>query len=82
MRIEPAAQTKSIATLTTLDVNEGFPEALQRVVDAAKLLFGADGGAGRADRGQAPTRVSGCPCWPAGRRHRGQVQRGHQPADQ
>jgi GAF domain-containing protein len=43
MRIEPAALAKSIGTLTTLDVAEGFPEALQQVVDAAKLLFGADG---------------------------------------
>ena len=29
--------------LTTLDVHEDFPEALQQVVDAAKLLFQADG---------------------------------------
>jgi hypothetical protein len=44
MRIEPAALAKSIGTLTTLDPSEGFPEALQQVVvDAAKLLFEADG---------------------------------------
>jgi GAF domain-containing protein len=43
MRIEPAALAKSIGTPTTLEVNQGFPEALQQVVDAAKLLFEADG---------------------------------------
>ena len=43
MRIEPAGLAKSIGTLTTLEPNEGFPEALQQVVDAAKLLFQADG---------------------------------------
>jgi GAF domain-containing protein len=43
MRIEPAALATSIGTLTTLDPNEDFPEALQQVVDAAKLLFPADG---------------------------------------
>ena len=43
MRIEPAALARSAGTLTTLDPSEGFPEALQQVVDAAKLLFEADG---------------------------------------
>ena len=43
MRIEPAALATSIGSLTTLDVNQDFPEALQQVVDAAKLLFQADG---------------------------------------
>jgi GAF domain-containing protein len=43
MRIEPAALATSIGTLTTLDPSEGFPEALQQVVEAAKLLFAADG---------------------------------------
>jgi hypothetical protein len=43
MRIEPAALATSIGTLTTLDVDEGFPQALQQVVNAAKLLFEADG---------------------------------------
>ena len=43
MRIQPAALATSIGSLTTLDVHEGFPEALQQVVEAAKLLFQADG---------------------------------------
>jgi GAF domain-containing protein len=43
MRIEPAALAESIGTLTTLDPDEGFPQALQQVVEAAKLLFEADG---------------------------------------
>jgi len=43
MRIEPAALARSAGTLTTLDPSEGFPEAPQQVVDAAKLLFEADG---------------------------------------
>ena len=43
MRIEPAALAKSIGTLTTLEVNQGFPQVLQQVVEAAKLLFQADG---------------------------------------
>jgi hypothetical protein len=43
LRIEPAALATSIGTLTTLDVDEGLPEALQQVVEAAKLLFDADG---------------------------------------
>src|SRR5829696_8569807 len=43
MRIEPAALATSIGTLTTLDPSEGFPQALQQVVEAAKLLFQADG---------------------------------------
>ena len=43
MRIEPAALATSISTLTTLEVNQGFPQALQQVVEAAKLLFEADG---------------------------------------
>ena len=43
MRIEPAALATSIGSLTTLDVTEDFPEALQQVVEAAKLLFQADG---------------------------------------
>jgi hypothetical protein len=43
LHIEPAALATSIGTLTTLDVDEGFPEALQQVVEAAKLLFQADG---------------------------------------
>jgi hypothetical protein len=43
MRIEPAALATSIGTLTTLDVHEDFPQALQQVVEAAKLLFAADG---------------------------------------
>lgn len=38
-----AALATSIGTLTTLDPNEGFPDALQQVVDAAKLLFQAEG---------------------------------------
>jgi hypothetical protein len=38
-----AALATSVGTLTTLDPNEGFPDALQQVVDAAKLLFQADG---------------------------------------
>jgi hypothetical protein len=36
MRIEPAGLAKSIG-------NQGFPQALQQVVEAAKLLFEADG---------------------------------------
>jgi hypothetical protein len=43
MRIEPAGLAKSIGTLTTLEPSEGFPEALQQMVEAAKLLFQADG---------------------------------------
>jgi hypothetical protein len=43
LRIEPAALATSIGTLTTLDVDEGLPQALQQVVEAAKLLFDADG---------------------------------------
>jgi GAF domain-containing protein len=43
MRIEPVTLAKSIGTLTALDVNEGFPKVLQQVVEAAKLLFAADG---------------------------------------
>jgi hypothetical protein len=43
MRTEPAALATNIGTLTTLGVSEGLPEALQQVVDAAKLLFEADG---------------------------------------
>ena len=43
MRIEPAALATSIGTLTTLDPSEGFPQALQQVVEAAKQLFQADG---------------------------------------
>jgi hypothetical protein len=42
MRIEPTGLAKSIGTLTTLDPSEGFPQALQQVVKAAKLLFEAD----------------------------------------
>jgi hypothetical protein len=43
MRIEPAGLAKSIGILTTLEVNQGFPQALQQVVEAAKLLFEVDG---------------------------------------
>ena len=43
MRLEPATLATSIGTLTTLEPNEGFPEALQQVVDAAKALFRSDG---------------------------------------
>lgn len=43
MRIEPAALATSIGTLTTLDPSEGFSQALQQVVEAAKQLFQADG---------------------------------------
>jgi len=43
MRIELAALAERIGTLTTLDPDEGFPQALQQVVEAAKLLFEADG---------------------------------------
>ena len=43
MRIEPASLARSIGTLTSLDVSRDFPQALQQVVDAAKLLFAADG---------------------------------------
>ena len=43
MHIEPAALATSSGTLTTLGVSDGLPEALQQVVDAAKLLFEADG---------------------------------------
>ena len=43
MRIEPAGLAKSIGILITLDPSEGFPQALQQVVKAAKLLFEADG---------------------------------------
>jgi hypothetical protein len=43
MRIEPAGLAKSIGILITLDPSEGFPQALQQVVEAAKLLFEADG---------------------------------------
>ena len=43
MHIESAALATSIGTLTTLGVSDGLPEALQQVVDAAKLLFEADG---------------------------------------
>lgn len=39
MRIEPAALATSIGTLTTLDPSEGFSQALQQVVEAAKLLL-------------------------------------------
>jgi len=41
--IEPAGLAKSIGILITLDPSEGFPQALQQVVEAAKLLFEADG---------------------------------------
>jgi GAF domain-containing protein len=42
MPIQPAALAASIGALPPLDVEHGFAPALQRVVDAAKLLFHAD----------------------------------------
>lgn len=43
MRIEPAGLAKSIGILTTLEFNQGSPRPSSRVVEAAKLLFEADG---------------------------------------
>jgi hypothetical protein len=43
MPIDPAGLAKSIGALDTLDPRRGLAPTLQRVADAAKQLFGADG---------------------------------------
>jgi hypothetical protein len=42
MPIEPAVLAASIGALPSLDLERGFAQPLQHVVDAAKTLFDAD----------------------------------------